>query len=157
MRWFQGNAFLTGWRVAAWLRSLMQWRICVFRAMISEEDGFPKLGRSARALGVRTEPTIQSQADIPVDDAGFVKPRTGGLSLAIGSPKNLPPHRRPRQFGGIGQDPVFMLTKPFWAAICIRVDKPEEHHASMEPIVRCRVEDFEGELAATRMYWRRVK
>jgi hypothetical protein len=50
-----------------------------------------------------------------------------------------------------------MLTKPFWAAIRIHVDYPQEYHASGEPIIRCSVEEYERELAATRFYWRKVE
>lgn len=157
MAWLHGNAHLAYWRAIAWLRSLLQWRIDVFRAMIPEQDGFPKLERSARALGVRIESRPPHQADICMDDAGFVEPGRGGMSLAIGSPENLPPHRRPPQFGGIGRDPVFRLTKPFWAAVLIHVDQPQEHHACVEPIMRCPLEDYERELAATRLYWRKVE
>jgi hypothetical protein len=149
--------FWMGWRAIAWVRSLLQWCILVFRAMLQEEDGFPKVERSARALGVRIPSASQAQADIEVDEKGYVSPGKGGMSLAIGSPNHLPPHRRPRQLGGIGRDPVFILTKPFWVAVHIHVDQPGEHHACLEPIVRCPIEDFECELAATRRYWRKVE
>jgi hypothetical protein len=135
----------------------MQWRLCVYRAMIEDQDRLPKLARSARALGLRLDSTPEVTADIDVDTAGFVQRGRGGMSLAIGSPRNLPAHRRPREFGGTGRDPVFMLMQPFWAAVHIHVDNPEEHHAYMEPIRRCCLEAFELELAATRRYWRRVE
>jgi hypothetical protein len=155
--WLKEPAFWPCWRGIAWVRSLLQWRLDLFRAMLQEQDGFPKVARSARALGVRIASTPTQQADICVDDAGCVRPGHGGLSLTIGSPSHLPPHRRPPQFGGIGKDPVFMLTKPFWAAVRIHVDSPQEHHACGEPIIRCPVEQYERELAATRFYWRKVE
>lgn len=157
MRRLQGAVLARGWRAVGWGCSLAQWRLYVYRAMIEDQDSLPKLERSARALGLRIEPIPGVPADIDVDASGFVKRGHGGMSLTIGSPRNLPPHRRPRAFGGTGRDPVFMLMTPLWAAVRIHVDNPEEHHACMEPLMRCSLEAFERELAATRPYWRKVE
>ncbi|MCM1236256.1 MAG: hypothetical protein NC489_39755 [Ruminococcus flavefaciens] len=38
----------------------------------------------------------------------MVHPKTGGMSVSS-SPKDLPPHRKPPEFGGTGKDPVWKM------------------------------------------------
>src|SRR2546427_13144881 len=80
----------------------------MFRAMKAEPDGFPKVGRSGRELGIRIDGPIR---DLPVGEDGTVEPETGGMSVALDAAQNLPKPRLPRSLGGEGRDPVFtMLT-----------------------------------------------
>ena len=69
--------------------------------MRATPEGRPACAATERTLGVR--PPI----DIPVDSSGFVPPGTGGLSVAPEAPTNLPRHRRPQEYDGTGQDPVW--------------------------------------------------
>ena len=48
----------------------------VVRAMKWDEDWLPKTGASARTLGAR------ANIDIPVNEDGFVEPRTDGMSVS---------------------------------------------------------------------------
>lgn len=63
------------------------------RAM-TREGNKPKLGSTARTLGVRVPPACFH--DIPVDPDGTVAPRTGGMSVAPAW-RALPLHRIPRR------------------------------------------------------------
>ena len=74
----------------------------LYRGM-READGLPVTGPTARTLGAR--PGV----DVPVGPDGMVHPGTGGVSVSPDSPLNLPPHRRPPEFGGTGRDPVWRL------------------------------------------------
>jgi hypothetical protein len=122
----------------------------VFRAMKQEPDGLPRIGRSGRELGVRIEgPHI----DIATDETGMVEPKTGGMSVAAGSAKNLPKPRRPRSLGGEGRDPVFKIAAADGPrSLCIRVDN--HPHALIEPGERVPLSVFETDLESTRTFWR---
>jgi hypothetical protein len=128
-----------------------------YRAMIPNVDEFPRTGRSARMLGVRVP------GDIPVDANGFVKPDTGGMSVAPNSAWNIPTHRRPRGMGngssGNSHDRMHAL-----AGKAIPVDKlkvrpdPQypQMHAFVEPAMMIELEGYESNLAATRKEWEQV-
>jgi RHS repeat-associated protein len=75
----------------------------LYRSMKEGAEGLPLTGESARTLGVR--PSI----DIPVDKDGMVHPKTGGISVGLSNPANLPSHRRPIEIGGTGKDPVWCI------------------------------------------------
>lgn len=68
----------------------------MFRAMKTETDGFPKVGRSRRELGVRID---GPNPDLAVGQDGTVEPGTGGMSVALDSARNLPKPRLPRSLG----------------------------------------------------------
>ena len=57
----------------------------MFRAMKEEVDGPPKVGRSARELGVRIDGPTR---DLPVGKDGTVEPATGGMSVALDAAQN---------------------------------------------------------------------
>jgi hypothetical protein len=121
----------------------------VFRGMKSTPDRLPLLARSARALGVRVPHDIQP------DELGRVHPGAGGMSVAPESPRNLPPHRRPRGFGGTGQDPVFFLSiDALPQTLALRRDKPR--HALVEPANMLPLMVYEAALQHTRPDWRRL-
>ncbi|MCE9637382.1 MAG: hypothetical protein K8T90_16885 [Planctomycetes bacterium] len=63
----------------------------LYRTMRRDADGGPAVGRSARALGVRTEGDVRDVTPV----TGCVLPGAGGMSVAVGSPEALPPARRP--------------------------------------------------------------
>ena len=75
----------------------------LYRGMREASDGRPVCGSSARMLGAR--PHI----DVPVDRSGIVHPGTGGMSVVPDSPRHLPRHRRPPEYGGTGNDPVWRI------------------------------------------------
>ena len=128
-----------------------------FRSMTPAPDGAPTVGRSARALGVRVP------EDTCPDAEGQVRPGSGGLSVSPGSMWNLPNHRRPRGMGrgstGNRQDYVYSIGEPdlLARALSVRPDpaRPDKH-AFVEPEIEVALEDFEGELVATRDSWSRA-
>lgn len=58
--------------------------------MMPDADGQPSVGPNARALGVRPDEIEQADGD--------ALPRTGGMSVTLGSPTDLPLFRQPRGF-----------------------------------------------------------
>lgn len=128
----------------------------VFRAMKQADDGYPEIGDSARTLGARFAHRFEKGVDILIGDDGRIRPKSGGISVAINSPENLPAHRRPKEFGGTGKDPVFRLRTPIRAALRIRVDEPEIFHANIEPLTTCTPDEFRAEVRRTRNRWRPV-
>jgi RHS repeat-associated protein len=65
----------------------------LYRGMRTGADAAPETGPTARTLGARPN------TDIPVNSDGTVQPGTGGMSVSPNSPSNLPPFRRPPEFG----------------------------------------------------------
>ena len=127
----------------------------LFRAMRPADDGLPEVGGTAKQLGVRTGPGVKVP-DIQIDANGLIHPKSGGMSVATDSPEYLQPHRRPKEFGGTGNVPVYSLQRPIWGALRIRVDNPKKHHACVEPLFTCTLDDFNRELRLTRSRWKRV-
>jgi hypothetical protein len=124
-----------------------------YRAMTPESDGLPSVGRTARRLGVR-------HSDVGVGRDGWIDPGTGGMSVAPGSPWNVPNHRRPRSLGrgstGHNEDRVFAIAEaPILAErLAVRPDdRRPDLHALVEPAARMLMDDYEGALAATRHAW----
>lgn len=124
----------------------------LYRAMTPDDDGAPRLGASARTLGVR--PLI----DVPGDASDFVEPGTGGMSLSIETPDNLPSHRRPPAFGGTGADPIFAINATdLGSDLRWRTDTDGPlGHGFVEPVRRMTFSDFQDALWASRARWRRV-
>lgn len=73
----------------------------IFRAMRAEADGLPKVGRSGRELGVRTD---GPNRDLAVGGDGTVEPGNGGMSVALDAALNLPKPRLPKSLGGEGRE-----------------------------------------------------
>jgi hypothetical protein len=128
-----------------------------FRSMTPDVDGLPRLGRTARLLGVRVP------ADISPDAEGTVAPGTGGLSVAPDTLWNLPHHRRPRGLGrgstGPLADHVFAVDadRALPPDLAIRPDPIAPMvHAFMEPAKTMALESFEDLIAATRAQWSRA-
>ncbi len=96
-----------------------------YRGM-GEQNGKPRLGQSARLLGVR--PTIDINIEqMPIgclDEEGYLLPETQrklqgdivnvavrdtkGMSVSL-SIEGLPAFRKPRKFGGMGKDPLWQI------------------------------------------------
>jgi len=124
----------------------------IFRAMKSDDAGLPRVGRSARELGVRVGGDV---ADIPVRADGTVVPRSGGMSVALDAAANLPKHRRPKALGGEGRDPVF-TTPSARLDPSLLVRAAPYPHALVEPAQPCGLADFEAAIAGSRTSWRVV-
>lgn len=116
----------------------------VYRSMRPDPDDHPALGHSARTLGAR--PGI----DIPVT-AWEVRPGTGGLSVSLDDPRNLPLHRRPPGHGGTGKDPVFMLDEDdLGGGLLLRIDPDNATHGFVEPSTEMSMSEYEAQVRATR-------
>lgn len=71
--------------------------------MKRDGDGKPLCGSGPKELGARPG------WDVFPDEAGRIRPRTGGLSAAPDDPALLPPFLRPRSLGGTGKLPIWVL------------------------------------------------
>jgi hypothetical protein len=120
-----------------------------YRGMRAAPDSLPETGASARTLGARPG------TDIPIDAIGDVSPRTGGMSVAPHTPRNLPPHRRPPEFGGSGRDPVFGIdTENLGQDLAYRPDPANPGgHGFIEPSRPMSQDDYQTALHGTRPLW----
>jgi hypothetical protein len=124
-------------------------RVRILRAMKLGEDDLPRTGASARTLGARCN------IDIPTSEDGFVEPGTDGMSVSPYPPENLPPHRRPPEFGGEGKDPLWELETdelPEELRYGTDPDRPEEH-GFIEPSRRMPFEEYQRAIHGTRGLW----
>ena len=128
----------------------------VFRAMSREGDA-PRVGNTARSLGVRPG------SDIATDDSGDVSPKSGGMSVAP-SWRELPPHRIPRRLshlvpGACGNNIDFCWRlgegafedSPVTPLLSLRLDRPD--HGLVEPTCVMPILSFQDALAETRKEW----
>jgi len=143
-----------------------------YRGM-AEQNGKPKIGRSARLLGVR--PTIDINIEqMPMgclyDEQGYLLPEpqrklhgdlvavairdTKGMSVSL-SIEALPAFRKPTKFGGNGKDPLWQIDDSIITGDLQAVqDSPT--HVSIMPRVTMPLEKYEIALANTQQYWQRV-
>ncbi len=120
----------------------------MYRGM-TEDGAFPKVGDSARTLGVRLG------VDITPGPGGFVMPGTGGMSVAPKTPMNLPPFRRPRVLLGTSKDPVWgICTGLLGPDLLFRQDSPT--HGMIEPAFPMPVSRYQSALSETRGRWIKV-
>ena len=93
---------------------------------MAEENGKPKVGRSARLLGVRpgVDIDIEQMPTDWLDKQGYLRPEaerdfsdelvavvirnTKGMSVSL-SIESLPSFRKPATFGGTGKDPLWQI------------------------------------------------
>jgi hypothetical protein len=124
----------------------------LYRAMEENGEGRPRVGPTARRLGVRPG------WDIPVDDYGEVEPYSGGMSVTPDSPDRLPAFRRPPNHGGTGLDPVWEIDSDrLGDGLVYRPDpRRPDFHGFIEPARRMRLDEYENLLALTRDDWRLV-
>jgi hypothetical protein len=142
-----------------------------YRGM-AEQNGKPKIGRSARLLGVR--PNIDINIDqIPigyVDEQGYLLPEfqrefseeliivairdTKGMSVSL-SIEGLPTFRKPIRFGGTGNDTLWQIDNSIIAGDLYAV-QDSLTHVSILPRVTMSLEKYESALANTQKYWERI-
>ena len=118
-----------------------------------DADGLPLVGTTARYLAV------QRNVDILLNEDGTVDPGTGGVSVSPPPITNLHPLRLPREFGGLGRDPVFGIeTGELPEDLSYRPDPTNpEAHGFIEPSHRMTFEDYERPVYETRGLWRTVR
>lgn len=143
-----------------------------YRGM-AEANGKPKVGRSARLLGVR--PGIDIDVEhMPrdwLDEQGYLRPEsernllsdqpvavairnTKGMSVSL-SIESLPAFRRPVAFGGTGKDPLWQIDDSKISGDLEAVqDSPT--HISILPRATMLLEKYETALANTRNDWEKV-
>ena len=143
-----------------------------YRGM-AEENGKPKLGRSARLLGVRpgVDIDIEQMPSGCVDEGGYLRPKaerahtgetvavaiknTKGMSVSL-SIEGLPTFRKPVKFGGTGRDPLWQIDDSKITGDLEAVqDSPT--HVSMLPSTTMLLEKYEAALARTQNDWERVE
>ena len=132
---------------------VLEVRVC--RGMLEDSDGLPKLGSSARTLGIRPDSLF---GDIIVTEGGLVFPGTGGMSVSPWPPENLPEHRRPEEFGGTDNDPVWeMDTDQLPEELHYQPD-PEmpDVHGFIAPVRWMSLSEYQRALHGTRGLWVRV-
>ena len=121
----------------------------LYRAMIEAEDGRPLVVSTARGLGLRA-------GEIPLDEGGRVEPETGGMSVAHGRPEGLVEHRRPKDLGGTGKDPVWEISADeLGDQLAYRDDPDLEGHGFIEPRYPMHLEEYTLAIAETRDVWRK--
>jgi hypothetical protein len=143
-----------------------------YRGM-AEQNGKPKIGRSARLLGVRPSVDIDVE-QVPagcVDEQGYLRLETEreyaedtvaiairnakGMSVSL-SIEGLPAFRKPAQFGGTGRDPLWQIDDSKITGDLEAVqDSPT--HVSILPRATMLLEKYEAALANTQNAWQRVE
>jgi hypothetical protein len=139
---------------------------------MAEADGKPKVGRSARLLGVRLGIDIDV-VEMPkdwLDDRGYLRPEaerkstgplvvvairsTKGMSTSL-SVESLPAFRRPTAFGGMGRDPLWQVEDNQISGDLEAV-QDSATHVSIMPRVTMLLEKYETALANIQNDWKRV-
>jgi hypothetical protein len=117
----------------------------IYRSMMA--DGLqPKVGNSARMLGIRPN------GDLPVGPGNMVSPNTGGMSVALQTPLNLPIFRRPAALFGTGKDPVWgTMAGLLGPSLTLHPDSAT--HGLVEPSMTMTLSAYEQALAATQPVW----
>lgn len=143
-----------------------------YRGM-AEQNGKPKIGRSARLLGVRPNVDIDIE-QLPagcVDEQGYFRSdaerrctgepvavaikNTKGMSVSL-SIEGLPAFRKPGKFGGTGRDPLWQIDDSKITGDLEAVqDSPT--HVSILPSATMLLETYEAALANTQNHWERVE
>jgi RHS repeat-associated protein len=127
----------------------------LYRAM-REHNGMPEIGRSARSLGVRVKNSPDGRGDILAVN-GMVRPGTGGMSVAPLTPHNLPPFRRPVQFGGTCKDPAWVINLEQLTDPRLTYRQDSLTHGMIEPAYEMPLEEYEQALADTAPLWQKVE
>ncbi|WP_083468931.1 hypothetical protein [Nostoc piscinale] len=142
-----------------------------YRGMMAQ-NGKPKIGRSARLLGIRPGIDINIE-QMPIgylDEQGYLLAEserevkgelvtvaikdTKGMSVSL-SIEALPAFRKPPQFGGTGKDSLWQIDDSNITGDLQAIqDSPT--HVSIVPRVTMSLERYELSLANTKNYWQRV-
>lgn len=139
---------------------------------MAEENGRPKLGRSARLLGVRLGVDVDIEK-IPsdwLDDQGYLRVEaerkstgdlvtvvlrnTKGMSTSL-SIESLPTFRRPTAFGEMGRDPLWQI-EDYQISGDLEAVQDSATHVSIMPRVTMLLEKYETALANTQNDWKKV-
>jgi hypothetical protein len=121
----------------------------LYRGMRPNQDGLPRVGPSARMLGIRDD-----GSDIEEDEEGLVHPYTGGMSVGL-TPDDLPEFRRPPEFGGTGDDPLWVIDEDdLVQGLRYTEDVELPGHGFIEPAWSMRYDEYEDLLALTREDWK---
>lgn len=139
---------------------------------MTEENGRPKVGRSARCLGVRPDIDITVE-QVPrgwLDEQGCLRPETErsfvgelvvvavkntrGMSTSL-SIESLPAFRKPETFGGRGKDSLWQIESSKMTGDLEAVqDSPT--HVSILPSITMLLEKYETAIAKTQKDWEKV-
>jgi hypothetical protein len=142
-----------------------------YRGM-ADQNGKPKIGRSARLLGIRPGIDIDIE-QIPtgyLNEQGYLLPEserdfrgelltiairnTKGMSVSL-SIESLPAFRQPAKFGGTGKDPLWQIDdKNIMGDLEAVQDSPS--HVSILPRSSMSLERYETALANTQNDWEKV-
>jgi hypothetical protein len=142
-----------------------------YRGM-AEQNGKPKIGRSARLLGVRPSIDINIE-QMPIgylDKQEYLLPElqrkfqgeivtvairdTKGMSVSL-SIEGLPAFRKPSKFGGNGKDPLWQIDDRIIGGD-LQAVQDSQTHVSIMPRATMSLEKYEAPLANTQKYWERV-
>ena len=121
----------------------------LYRAMAAD-GGAPRI--HPNHLGVRVGPG----RDIQADNRGVVHPGTGGMSVTPDDPMDIHRHFRPRDLGGRGKRPVWLIPAALIAdRLATRQDEPK--HWLVEPSTPMALAAYESALAETAPHWSRAR
>ena len=139
---------------------------------MAEENGHPKVGRSARLLGIRLDvdvDVVHMYRDC-LDAQGYLRPEaerqstgemvtvvlrnTKGMSTSL-SIESLPAFRRPAAFGGMGRDPLWQIDDSQISGDLEAV-QDSATHVSIMPRATMLLEKYETALANTQNDWQKV-
>ncbi len=142
-----------------------------YRGM-AEQNGKPKIGRSARLLGVRPgiDIDIEQMPTGYLNEQGYLLAdservfreelvvvavrNTKGMSVSL-SIESLPAFRRPSKFGGTGKDSLWQIDdRNIMGDLQAIQDSPT--HVSILPRVTMSLERYEAALANTQNDWEKV-
>jgi hypothetical protein len=139
---------------------------------MAQENGKPKVGRSARLLGVRPgiDVDVVKMPRNCLDDQGYLRSQaarestgelvvvamrsTRGMSTAL-SIESLPAFRKPASFGGMGRDPLWQIEDSQISGDLEAV-QDSATHVSIMPRVSMLLERYEAALANTQNDWQKV-
>jgi hypothetical protein len=145
-----------------------------YRGMVAQ-DGKPKIGRTARLLGVRPDSEDIDIEEMPrgcLDEQGYLLPESQrkldgdlvavaisndkGMSVSL-SIEGLPAFRKPKEFGGNGKDPLWKIDDSIIIGDLQAVqDSSSSTHVTITPSVTMSLAKYEAALANTQEYWERV-
>jgi hypothetical protein len=142
-----------------------------YRGM-AEQNGKPKIGQSARLLGVRPGIDINIE-QMPVgylDEQGYLLAEserkfqgelvtvairdTKGMSVSL-SIEALPAFRKPAKFGGFGKDTLWQIDDSNITGD-LQAIQDSSTHVSILPRVTMLLEKYELALANTQNHWERI-
>ena len=127
------------------------YRSPLYRGM-TDDGGKPQIGDSARNLGVRQQEITVEQRD---GKDFIIAKDTEGMSTAPGTPRNLPQHRRNKDWGGTGKDPVWEIDdSKVTGALKAFQDKPT--HVTVAASHDMPLEDFKAALSSTQNNWKKA-